>query len=474
MKELRDQGLWWLPGHENVPVAGTLVTTVDDFPHLELIGAFHEIQCVGSEPSVEIILGVAGGRLVTLYNCVVAGSKIQSPGLHTERYIAQFVLLGTHFLNKESVVFHRVAVEYDALFEWAGLSGLRMEHGMDAKGHLESIRAEFRFPDSPSFAIAGATISIETRGNAEGLGFTPRIEIAQTPALVITPNTPLHLEEYLTRYVHDLTNFLTLAVGGPVRMLRFAGMPKWCDRESEGAREVEILFLNRDRFVVAEKRRWDMLFTLPPVRSEVEKVLRRWFDRAEALRAIYDLYFGTLFQRGAYVHQRFLSLAQALESFHRRVNGGHHLPESAFQPLLQRLIATINAPAADIGRDARQAFCNKLAYFNEISLRRRLKELVGANRPYVSLLIRNETRFVKRVVATRNYYTHYDASSAAEAVPPEQLHYLSDQMQFLLEICLLAELGFERSTIDQLVSQHQRYLRWTQGVATFDPLPNDR
>jgi hypothetical protein len=471
MRVLREQGLWWLPGHEDSRVAGTLVTSSDDFARLELIGAFHGPQTAATLLTTDIILGVAGGRLVTLYKCVKSGSTLQMPGLYSERYLAHFVLLGAHFSSQPSVLFSQVTLDFDALFEWAGLSGLRVEYNLDSNQHLESIKAEFRFPESPKFDIGSAKISIEPSGNAVGLGFAPRVELAQSVAFVIAPNTAIHLDEYLTRYLHDLSNFLSLAVGAPVRILRFAGViPASPDASpDQKSQEVEILFLSRDRFVKGDSKSWDMLFTLPAVRNEAEKALRRWFERADSLRPIYDLYFGTMFQQGAYVHQRFLSLAQALESYHRRVNGGQHLSESAFEPVRERLVAAINSSAGEIGRDVRQAFCNKLTFFNEISLRRRLKELLSSHRPYVKLLIRNEPRFVKRVVATRNYYTHYDEGSATQAVTEDELHCLSDQLQFLLELCLLAELGFDQDTIGAITRQHQRYLRWAQTLASFDP-----
>jgi hypothetical protein len=470
MKELRDQGMWWLPGHENSPVAGTLITANDEFPRLELIGALRELQFAMTDSAPEIILGVAGGHFVTLYKCVLSGTNIRAPGLYTEQYVANFVLRGAHFVTASEIVFDKVAIEYDALFEWAGISGLRSQYHTNAKGHLESINAEFRFPESVAFDIGGAMVTIESRAEATGLGFTSNLELTQTVAFVVAPAVPLQLEEYLTRYLHDLANFLSLAVGKPVRTLNVVGtLPPVNNAESERPREVEIHFLNRDRFVDGDKRRWDMLFTLPAIRPVAQQAMRRWFERAESLRSIYDLYFGTLFQRGAYVHQRFLSLAQALESYHRQVKGGHHVSEEVFQPLRDRLVNVISQSTDAVSRDARQAFCNKLAYFNEISLRRRLKELVSSHRPYVRLLIRNERRFVKRVVATRNYYTHYDVASAAESVPVEHLHYLSDQMQFLLELCLLSELGFDQDTIANLANGHQRYLEWAQMLASFDP-----
>jgi hypothetical protein len=241
------------------------------------------------------------------------------------------------------------------------------------------------------------------------------------------------------------------------------------DETPRGSAEVDVGFRDRGRHVKEERRSWDMLFTLPDIGVEAERAIFRWFSRAELLRPIYDLYFGTLFQRGAYIHQRFLSLAQALESYHRRTIGGKHISEEDFGVLLAQLTDVVNGAGDGITRDARASFINKLKYFNEVSLRRRLKDLLRNLAGLDALLIRNSSRFVDRVVDTRNYYTHYDAASEAGAVPEQDLYLLCSQMQFLLELCFLRELGLSDSTIDALVQRHQRYIGVSTQLGIFDP-----
>lgn len=131
-------------------------------------------------------------------------------------------------------------------------------------------------------------------------------------------------------------------------------------------------------------------------------------------------------------------------------------------------MGVINQTAAEVAKDVRQAFCTKLTYFNELSLRKRLKELVADHGPEIDLLIQDKNRFIKRVVATRNYYTHYEAASTMDVVPVERLHVLSDQMQFVLELCLLAELGLKGETIRNLVRRYSRYQWWAREFAVFD------
>jgi len=70
----------------------------------------------------------------------------------------------------------------------------------------------------------------------------------------------------------------------------------------------------------------EMLFTLQHVSQRFEDVLKQWFDSAQFLEPVFNLYFGTLYNRDMYAEQRFLSLVMALESYHRKVTNNRELP----------------------------------------------------------------------------------------------------------------------------------------------------
>ena len=67
---------------------------------------------------------------------------------------------------------------------------------------------------------------------------------------------------------------------------------------------------------------FDMLFTFKDISNRFEIFLRNWFEKADLLKPICDLYFGTLYNPHMYLEHRFLSLIQAIESFHQRIYGG--------------------------------------------------------------------------------------------------------------------------------------------------------
>jgi len=471
MQERTDQGLWWFPGAEETAVAGTLTIKDGYFPKLDLIGALTELQQMTQDFSPDIILGVAGGSYVTLYRCVRVGGRLQMPGIYSESYSASFALRGAHFDTAASIRFSKMRHSYDALFEWAGLSGMTMEIVTDAHGHLGRVGAQYEFPVVPEFRIEDATLTLRAAAAVDGGPRSQHLTIKQALALEVVPTSPLSIEAYLERYFHDLANFLALAAGGAIRTTEVtAEVMHEPGAQADSPTHVTIAYRSRGGHVNREWQRHDMLFTLDDIREEAEQALQLWLSRAEVLRPVYDLYFGTVFQERPYIHQRFLSLAQALESYHRRLVGGTHLPTQDFDGLLREFLEVLASTHHPIDGDARSAFTDKLRYLNEVSLRRRLRELVQSRAGVARLLIRDVKRFVDRVVHTRNYYTHYDDASRDNAVTENQLPLLADQMQFLLELCLLTEIGLNDDILTRISQRQQRYAALRQSLDAFDPV----
>jgi hypothetical protein len=155
-----------------------------------------------------------------------------------------------------------------------------------------------------------------------------------------------------------------------------------------------------------------------------------------------------------YLQHEFLSLIQALESYHRRVDDGKYVSDDDYTQIYETLISAI---PQELDNDFRESLEQKLKYHNEFSLRKRLKELLKKCGAVGNLLIHDNERFVEDVVTTRNFLTHYDKSIEMKAKTGQELYRLVQKMKFILEIGFLIELDMPVETIKALVSQNQRY-----------------
>ncbi len=125
--------------------------------------------------------------------------------------------------------------------------------------------------------------------------------------------------------LHRFRNFLTLGVGESVEPLAVRGVV-----ESDEGPTVEVHYrppgsqggLPPDSKVHPA----EMLFTLGDIHEDFGRFVGEWFGKAERLGPVYDLYFATAYGSPAYLDDRFLSLVQGVEAYHRRALGTTELP----------------------------------------------------------------------------------------------------------------------------------------------------
>jgi hypothetical protein len=166
-----------------------------------------------------------------------------------------------------------------------------------------------------------------------------------------------------------------------------------------------------------------------------------WFSSTSLLSPIYELLFGTLFNRDSFVKTKFLNLSQALESFHRRVLGGTYLPPEGYVATRSALRAAVPESVPD---DLRQRISDTIKYANEYSLRKRLKELLCSldGSTLEILKISDVAAVSDLIVKTRNYLTHFDEQSRTSLVDDiVGMHYMNERLTALLFILILKKLG---------------------------------
>jgi hypothetical protein len=99
----------------------------------------------------------------------------------------------------------------------------------------------------------------------------------------------------------------------------------------------------------------------------------------------------------------------------------------------------------------------QLAFSHEISFKNRIKDLCNKFQPIISPLTKNPNKFAAKVRDTRNYYTHYNQSLKSKAAKQNELFRLSQILNFLLQSCLLTELGFTSELCQSLISKDGEY-----------------
>lgn len=167
-----------------------------------------------------------------------------------------------------------------------------------------------------------------------------------------------------------------------------------------------------------------------------------WVKISECMPEVGDLYVATL-REGGLAEARFLLIAQALECFHRRNHEERSiLPLAAWRGLRSMLKVVIKRVAPD--KAAADALTGKLSSLNGESFHSRLVTLLDASGNRSLAVCGGDPHvFVRSVVATRNYLTHWDQAGESKALNGTDLVYLNNRLLALLEILLLKIVGFQ-------------------------------
>jgi ApeA N-terminal domain 1 len=447
MESLRFEGYWALATAPETRLTGTLRLEPDSGDNtLELIGAFKSHDHTDAEFPPLILGWTVNNDRITLFRTHRSQLAFGSSGIERSHYSANLIVVGDLFNNQSDLLFRAFVAHFTDLDEWAALRGVALQ--IPKRGGNLTVR--YKKPE-PVIGLPGPPLRVRIDTEREGPSLSwllKDVEIHQKTCLVVEPTDAVDFEALLQTLQH-LQQFVTLAVGRPVHVLSLRARsvaanspsggwvrlyPRW------GIRTLPTNVLHPT----------DMLFPLQLVRERLPNLVGLWFEKRERLQPVMDLYFGTLFSDSMYLEMRFLSLAQALESYHRRMMNRTRQPKAAHKKQVKAVLENLPADQQPWVKDA-------LQYSNEIHFIERLEDIYAKFPTVLDRYITDPDVFLKSVVATRNYRTHFGQKPTKWVVEdPASLLGLMQKMQIMLEACLLVELGLVEQQIAELLGRLDR------------------
>lgn len=459
MKKFEYNGIWWLPENPEKQVSGTIYFDFKDGARLELIGSFAELKDLNAFLSPKIILGLTQkGKYITLYKCFEKNRDISFAGLINSIFSVKLVFIGCHFEKEEDILFEKLSISYSNLDEWVGYTGFRIKSKFEQKDSPKKFEIVYESPKKIEAKINKFHLNIFFNFNFKAESRFA-IQLKQTTIIQIESDRSVHFRDYMDDIVDHTQDFFGLAIGQAAYPLTIVGKSKASITKLNDGETVfnDILifyklgsFADLSKIVYAH----EMLFTFRDISDNFELYLKNWFKKSEILKPVYELYFGTLYNPSMYLNHQFLSLIQALESYHRRTYAGKYVSDEDYSKLYEKFI---NVISQNIDPDFRESLCNKMKYLNELSLRRRLKDLLNKCGNMIEPIISDKDTFIESVKSTRDFLTHYDKNLESKSKKGQELYWLTQRMKFLLEICFLSELGMPDEIIRALIKRNEKY-----------------
>lgn len=191
-----------------------------------------------------------------------------------------------------------------------------------------------------------------------------------------------------------------------------------------------------------DSKKWDLNFTLNDIAQNMEISAK-----LEKLTPVFDLYLSLFKYRDMPTEMIFLNIVQALETFHSRFFYDNK-KEKYKKSIEERF-----SKAVIYGTVKSKLWSKAQERAGHIILESRINDLLIGNEWGLFLeLWKENSDFVRKVVDTRNYFTHYDASKESKSLKGECLHESIILLSKLLEyhVCLVLGIDNRKKIRDSL------------------------
>jgi hypothetical protein len=443
--ELR--GKWWLADRPHDRVHGT-VTYSPQGIRLQLDGRFDRPEF--NYPPVgmavfrpECVLGdTVEGQHCTLYRTFVSHISATNASV-----VANALVVGEHLNTLSDFSISGALLHYTNLEEWTCVRAWRPEIGTDPSHFRVVIPTDstrlFTIRDTEYFRELALIVG--TQSSLTASDFTAKTRTH----FVCDFLKPVRLPE-VQGAVGQLANLLSLLKSEPTYATRvrlkisdLGPAPRTADLFYEpGVREHRVL------------RSHEMNLALKELSDDAMTLFSSWFMHERELAPIYDLLAGTIYNTQQNVFTTFLALAQAVESFHRRVHGGVYMSESTYAPIRDAICEAI---PSNLEEDFQRRLKDAVKYGHQFSLRTRLKELLRMlkDRTVEAVVKEKPQGFVSLVVSVRNFLTHYDERNKPRIVDdPVGMYNLNQRLRGLLSVLILTHMGVPESKASDGIASH--------------------
>lgn len=443
-------GYWWLPSEPDTQICGELICKENERLILKLVGRF-STDIIPSLSKVSIIHGSTGkGKRLTLYECYTTHSSLFVRGKNytkkgqlyfpTSTHSCSYLFEGVH-LKEEELVFSGLSLNFENQELWLGERIIDIQPTHKNGKHVVT----YTIPDEIEYKLSKFKFKIYYNITK---GFSARWvdnKISYSSYIGIEFNEPQKFDEVMKTY-NNITNFISFFMG----QIAYINSMSVVYKELEENIDVNVLFRKRTDLTNKshEISPHEMLTTFDQLPNP-EMLLNNWFDNLDLIHLLFGLYFSTKYNPDRYITDHFLSMTQAIDTYHIRKNEEKYIEINEFNKLKEKFLEIIQT----LPCEEREHFENKVKYMNNKSLRTRLRE-IGEDFDYLnSILNIFDNTTINKIINTRNYYTHWDPKDELKAIPPIELPDYIKPLRCLILALILNELGLSKEDIIKIVER---------------------
>lgn len=418
------EGQWWLPINRKNKIQGKLIISDGGYSELIVLDnseridiVFPSVKPFGSTLGLgdfDIINGYVKSEedkdiSICLQGCDVI--RTTSSGLSKVTFQIENVIKVLHFDSYTSIKIQSLFLNLDYFMEWVNRTGFKVSRDTNPQEFKPVV--EYDQPDAITLCKnEQLRIYIWFRAKAPLIHKYGPLCLDESIHLNIELSEQVELNQAreLIQMIQDLFSFM---VGLPVgrQKVEFRRYSNEVAQDNNFANQTcELVF---PELVAHEKKKVDsdeMLITLNSLLANGENVFENWMNTYLEVAQVMRLYFDSYYKYQITPQTRFINLTMGLEIYHfRKINSTQ-------------------------GR-------------NKPTLNERITELLNSHNNICVHFADDLVLFVKRIVKTRNYFTHGGGEESSLIVPTNELFDYSLKMRILLEVLILSDLGFKEEDV---------------------------
>ncbi|MBN3556059.1 hypothetical protein JYA63_17400 [Fictibacillus nanhaiensis] len=460
--EFEIKGYWWIPGGKKYDTAGILFYKERGI-HLELIGSFSSDAFSLLDEKYDVIHGFSDkGEEFTLLNVTVKNSQSSIPGFKTQTFSIQSFLVGGYFNSEEEMHFYGLKVNTSYFTQWLSRPIFKYKSTYEQETSILA-EQEVKYSGVDTFKHYVDSISA-TIEETHYLNFIPdlseRILWTNKSGIKIIPDENQNLQWYRTN-MYLLKNLFHLFIGHPLYFdsLVFYGEKEKLRNSDDYVRKQYFYFFGQDKSKLKKKFNWsDVIVNFNDVEHHLSNILNHWFEKHDKLEVVYDLHFDE-FYKDIYINTTFLNTIQVLEIYHRNMYDGKVYDKKEYRALIKELKQHLKE---NFPEDFTKIISDKVNYGNEYSLAQRIKELINNFEESTrTMLVGTEEdvdKFVRQMVETRNYLTHYDSDKKKHLLTePYDKYFAIQRLRAIATLILFKEVGLDESFMVDKICKSKQY-----------------
>lgn len=459
-KPLNESSRFWLPGEVDKVVSGRLVYDPTEGITVEVTSGLVPAKFNGSAQNHPIIHGqLMSGSLVTLVEAFVTSHSTGFGGDGPVTITAGRAMFGCHAQDSLQMRVKSCSLGLADLEEWLGIRCVSSEDAYDSGGRI-GVDLHYREPPAikVEIPISDLTFSINWKLHStwcreQGVGLRPEAY------LTATAKDSFSLADSSTA-AWDIQCLLALLIGHVPTVRWMSVEPLFSVGASKSEKECQILYHQRAESTTETMFASNMLLPYQIVQPDFAAIANNWFARTEQAKLAAMVYVESMLAKPPTVNVGFLAVVHAIEAYHRSTHRGLYMDQGVFDAAIEKIT---NQIPEEFDVDHRQSLKNRMRYGNEHSMRKRLTDLL--NRIPSQLCNRitgsNSQQFVQRVVATRNYFTHWDVESKKQAFSDgKDILNATKRLRALFIASIFHDLGATEKTLMDSIANSSGFTPW--------------